>query len=154
MTYKELLRICKHIAVATVNEDCSPHNTPLFYAVNEELTKIYFASRAESLHTINFVRDGRAFAALYDSNEFNGGLYLTITNGRKVYDDDMKEAVEVYRKQLDKWDNTALKDDFYLLEGGYNLYVGDIKKIETYKNKVDENDKLIEEWREEIDVRK
>jgi general stress protein 26 len=136
MKEMKILETVKHIALATVNDDGSPHNTPLFYAVNEELKKIYFASRAESLHTINFVRDGRAFAALYDSNEFNGGLYLTITNGRKVYDDDMKEAVEVYRKQLDKWDNTALKDDFYLIEGGYNLYVGDIKKLRPIKRTV------------------
>ena len=77
MIEKELLTKVRHIALATVNEDGTPHNTPLFFAFDKQFKRLFFVSRDESLHTKNFMRDGRAFAALYDSNEFNGGLYST-----------------------------------------------------------------------------
>ena len=150
MIEKELLSKVRHVALATVNEDGTPHNTPLFFAFDEELKRLFFVSRAESLHTKNFVREGRAFAVLYDSNEFHGGLYLTIENGRKLEDEQLDDAYKIYMARCKEFDIDVLPEDFYLSDDGYNLYAGDISKIESYSSEEDSNKKLVREWREEI----
>ena len=96
MIVKELLAKVRHVALATVNEDGTPHNTPLFFALSNDLKQFYFVSRAESLHSENFVRTGNAFAVIYDSNEFNGGIYLSLDNGRELQGQELLEAHEVY----------------------------------------------------------
>ena len=150
MIEKKLLTKVRHMALATVNEDGTPHNTPLFFAFDKEFRRLIFVSRAESLHTKNFVREGRAFSALYDSNEFHGGLYFTIENGRKLEGEELLDAYEIYMARCKEFDIDVLPENFHLQDGGYKLYAGDIARIETYSSEEDSNKKLVREWREEV----
>lgn len=150
MKEKELLKMARHVALATVNEDGTPHNTPLFFALSNDLKQIYFVSREESLHTKNFLRMGKAFAVIYDSNEFNGGIYLTIDNGQVLQGSELQNAYEIYIARCKEFDIDVLPEKFHLQDGGYNLYAGDIAKVEVYDAVEDPDGKLKEESRREI----
>ena len=150
MKENELLKIIRHIALATVNEDGAPHNTPLFFAIDEEIKNLYFASKESSLHSRNFVRTGEGFAVLYDSNIFKGGIYLTLKNCRKATDKELPAALDVYTKRLVGCDNDALPPNFHEIEDGYRLYVGEIAKIEVYHAKEDANGHVKNEERREV----
>jgi general stress protein 26 len=153
MIEKELVKTVKHISLATVNEDGTPHNTPLFFAVDDKFEHVYFVSRSDSLHTLNFTRTGRGFAALYDSNIFKGGVYLTLKDGHKTLRSDQEKAAKVFNEALKKWDVKILKNDFYKDDGGYNLYSGRIARIEVYRADVDSDGKVIVERREEVSAK-
>ena len=150
---KDLLKYIRHFALATVNADGTPHNTPLFYALDNELKHLYFVSRDESLHTKNFIRTGKAFVVLYDSNEFNGGIYLTINSGRKLEGQELKNAYEIYNTACLRFDIDVLPENFHLQEGGYNLYAGNITKIEVYNSQDDSEGKLQQESRQQISAK-
>ena len=153
MIEKELLAKVRHVALATVNEDGTPHNSPLFFAFDKEMSQLYFVSRAESLHTKNFVRTGKAFAVIYDSNEFHGGIYLTIENGRRLLGEELHKAHKIYSARCNEFGIDVLPDDFHLQEGGYNLYVGDIVKIEVYGAVEDAEGKLVKETRRQVSAK-
>lgn len=150
MIEKKLLTNVRHVALATVNENGTPHNTPLFFAVDKDLKQLYFVSREESLHSKNYVRTGKAFAVIYDSNEFNGGIYLTLDNGRELQGQELQEAHETYIRRCKQFDIDVLPENFHMQEGGYNLYTGDITKIEIYDSVEDAEGKLKEESRKEV----
>lgn len=76
---KELLRTVRHAAMATVNADGTPHNTPFFLILDPELKRVYFGSHPHSVHSQNVVRTGtfcgrllcyRAGRTLYESREW------------------------------------------------------------------------------------
>ena len=140
----------RHIALATVNADGTPHNTPLFFAVDEDFTKILFASRESSLHSINFLRNGDGYAVMYDSNVFYGGLYLTLQNGRVSVGQELEKNLKIYNKKCLDSENDALSRDFHLIEDGYKIFVGDITKIEMYHGQEDSEGHLVNETRKEI----
>lgn len=150
MKEKELLKTLSHIALATVNEDGTPHNTPLFFAVDKNFTRIYFASKEESVHTKNFVRTGRAFVVMYNSNTFQGGVYLTVEKGRKSEGEELEEGLKTYNEKCAETMNDALPPAFHLIEDGYRLYAGNITKIEVYHSVEDENGQIKRESRREI----
>ena len=150
MKEKELFTKVRHVALATVNEDGNPHNTPLFFALSNDFKQFYFVSRAESLHTKNFIRTGKAFAVIYDSNEFNGGIYLTLDNGRELQGQELLEAYEIYIARCEQFGIDVLPENFHLQDGGYNLYAGDITKIEIYDFSEDAEGKLKEESRKVV----
>jgi hypothetical protein len=72
---REVLESVRHIALATVNIDGSPHNSPVFSAYDDTLQFVW-SSHPESLHSQNVVRTGRAFIAVFDSVDKGGGLYI------------------------------------------------------------------------------
>lgn len=150
MIERELLKTAKHMALATTNEDGSPHNTPLFYAIDFEMQKIYFASRKTSLHSQNIERTGQGFAVIYDSNEFTGGVYMKLENMGVVSDENIGQALSVYNKKCTDCDNDALAPDFHLVEDGYSLYEGNIASVQVYNMEVDDNDYLKNETRRNV----
>jgi hypothetical protein len=152
MKEKELLNSARHIALATVNEDGTPHNTPLFFAIDDSFKKLYFVSRDESLHSVNFAREGKGFAVLYDSNSFKGGLYLTIENGHKTAGNELSNGIKIYSAACSRWQIDVLPKNFHLCGGGYSLYVGNITKIEIYHAVEDNDEKLVQETRKEVSV--
>lgn len=72
---RQLLREIRHIPLATVNEDGSPHNSPVFMVFDAEL-RAYWASHVETQHSRNIVRDGRVFLVVFDSREGHGGVFI------------------------------------------------------------------------------
>lgn len=73
---KEVLRDIHHVPIATVNEDGSPHASPVLFAFGGELHG-FWASSPESLHSRNIARDPRVFLTIFDSKGGHGGLFLS-----------------------------------------------------------------------------
>ena len=91
---KELITTSKHIALATVNSDGTPHNSPVRFYVDEKLETIYWSSNTEALHSQNILRTGRIFAVLYDRIEF-GGVYIRCEGGHILEGKELEIGLEI-----------------------------------------------------------
>ncbi len=72
---RQLLAQIHHVAIATVNEDGSPHNSPVFMAFDDQL-RAFWASNQDSQHSRNIARDGQVFLVIFDGRQGHGGLYI------------------------------------------------------------------------------
>jgi hypothetical protein len=94
---KNLLRSVRHAAYATINEDGTPHNSPLMLIYNENLAQLYIGSYSDSVHSKNLVRTGKTFAVIYDSFvKGQGGVYIEGVNARECIGDELIEALRVH----------------------------------------------------------
>lgn len=94
---KKLLKTVRHAAYATINEDGTPHNSPLMLIYNDDLSRLYIGSHSDSLHSKNILRTGKAFVVLFDSFvKGQGGVYITAINGRECQGDELTEALRVH----------------------------------------------------------
>ena len=71
---KELLATVRHGVIATVNQDGSPHNSPVFMAFDAD-HNAYWASNPDAVHSQNIARTGQVFIVIFDSVGAGGGLY-------------------------------------------------------------------------------
>jgi hypothetical protein len=92
---KELLKTAKHAAMATVNNDGTPHNTPFYLILDDKLEHIYFASHPEALHVRNVVRTGDMFVVIYDMIE-RGGLYIKAVRGHELKGEEFERAMTAH----------------------------------------------------------
>src|SRR5882757_1777190 len=92
---KELLSTVRHAAMATVNEDGSPHSTPYFFMRSEDLTHLYWGSHPDSQHSQNVARDGQIFMVLYDAIE-RGGLFIQANEAHATEGEELVEALKVH----------------------------------------------------------
>lgn len=112
---RQLLMEIHHVPLATVSEDGSPHNSPVFMAFDENLNG-YWASDMRTLHSKNIARTGQVFLVIFDSREGHGGLYIRAM--AKVLEDP-KEAEHGYQTLK------RLKEQMYGNIGSLDLYIGD-----------------------------
>jgi hypothetical protein len=92
---KQLLKTARHGAMATVNADGSPHNTPFFMLLDDKLKYVYWSSAPESLHCQNITRTGQLFLVVYDATE-SGGLYIKAKNGHILEGEELNIALQVH----------------------------------------------------------
>jgi hypothetical protein len=109
---KELLATSKHISMATVNEDGTPHNSPVRFVYDEKLEHIYWASHPQSLHSVNIIRTGQIFLALFDRIE-RGGLYIKGEDVHPVEGAELVQALTVHNSFRAKEGSTILAMDYY-----------------------------------------
>ena len=149
---KKLLQTVRHAAYATVNEDGTPHNSPLMLIYNEDLTKLYIGSYSESLHCKNLTRTGRAFAVLFDSfTKGQGGVYITCVNGHECEGDELIEALRVHNRVRDKQGSKPIDIGYYLADKpAQRMYSLDIAKIEIYSVVRREDGLIVNEARDEV----
>lgn len=93
---KELLATVRHAAMATVNEDGSPHNTPYHFMCSTDLRYLYWASSPESVHSQNMARTGQIFVVLFDSMDRGGGLYIRADDAHIAQGGELAAALEGY----------------------------------------------------------
>lgn len=131
---RKLLKTVRHAAYSTVNEDGTPHNSPLMLIYNEELTKLYVGSYSDSLHCKNFVRTGNAFAVLFDSfTKGQGGVYITGVNAHECEGDELVEALRVHNSVRAKHGSQSIDISYYQqAKPSQRMYSIDIAKIEIY----------------------
>ena len=125
---KELLKTVRHAAMATVNADGSPHNTPYFFMYDEPLKHLYWGSHPSSQHSKNIVRTGQVFVALYDGN-VGGGLYLEGQNAHPVSASELDEAVRVHNAARSRFGKTPPVERAYYQQGGQTMYKADITNM-------------------------
>lgn len=72
---RELLETVRHIPLATVNADGSPHNSPVFGAFDDQLN-MFWCSHPGALHSQNIARTSQVFIVVFDSMQKGGGLFI------------------------------------------------------------------------------
>lgn len=93
---KDILDQVKYASMATVNPDGSPHNSPLVFLYDPELTHVFWSSDPDSLHSQNVFRTGQAFFTVFDSQAGGTGLYIQATKGKVVSGDELHQALEIH----------------------------------------------------------
>ncbi len=148
---RELLKTVRHAAMATVNEDGSPHNSPFFFLYNEELTKIYWGSHPESLHSQNVLRTGQIFIAVYDAFE-RGGFYVEANNGHILEKEELTEGLRVHNAFRAKEGKEPLPLSYYADDKPQRMWSADIKTIWINDSVRDSDNRLIKDIRVEINA--
>lgn len=146
---KELLSTVRHASMATVNEDESPLNTPYLFMINQALTKLYWGSHPDSLHSKNVMRTGQLFVVLYDAQK-PGGLYIRADNGHIAKGVELDEALAIHNAVRKKEDKEPLEKSYYIGESPQRMWCADINHFWIIASEKDANGLLIKESREEI----
>lgn len=133
----DLLHKSRFATYATVNEDGSPHNSPMFFIPSAKLDKIYMGTHPDSLHARNITRTGRAFAVIYGiTPEGPKGIYFKIENFHEVASDlELAEALLAHNNARKKFAKGPIAIEYYKTPNPQRMYVGDI--IEISKNGVE-----------------
>ena len=144
---RDLLKTIRHAAMATVNNDGSPHNTPIFFMYNPEFTKIYWGSHEEALHSQNIRRTGKLFVTIFDSKlPGQGGIYITADNAHELSELSLNKALDIHNSFRKKYKKEPLTISYYQ-SGEQCMYSADIKKIEIYTAERDEDGRIRREKR-------
>ncbi|HSX44115.1 MAG TPA: hypothetical protein VLE69_02350 [Candidatus Saccharimonadales bacterium] len=138
---KWLLANIKHAAMATVNEDGSPHNTPYFFMASSGLEELYWGSHPDSLHSINIVRTGKLFVVLYEANEV-GGLYIECTNGRIAENDELERALARHNELRKSLGSDELPKGYYESPSEQRMWLCDTNKFWINEAERDDNGKI------------
>ncbi len=148
---KELLQRARHAAMATVNEDGSPHNTPFRFLHDGQLTYIYWGSHPESRHSKNVLRTGEIFVVVYDAVEW-GGLYIRAENGHLLDGAELDEGLKVHNQFRASEGKKPLEQSYYTGDSPQRMWSA--KTVEFWVNdaKRDPEGHLIQDIRHKIAI--
>lgn len=118
---KELITTSRHISIATVNEDGSPHNSPVRFIYDPKLEYIYWGSHPESLHSKNIIRTGKIFTALFDRIE-RGGVYMKCENAHELSGKELEEALAIHNTFRIKEGGEPLELSYYKGESPQRMW--------------------------------
>ncbi len=149
---KELLQTVRHAAMATVNDDGTPHNTPYFFVASDDLTELYWGSHPDSLHSQNIARDGNIFVVLYEANA-GGGLYIKCQNARQVSSADTEKVLTAFNKRRAQIGKDPLPANYYESSSPQRLYVADTVTCWVNYAERDENGLIIQDKRLEVPLK-
>ncbi|HSW37694.1 MAG TPA: pyridoxamine 5'-phosphate oxidase family protein [Candidatus Saccharimonadales bacterium] len=150
---KELLKNSRHAAMATVNENGSPHNTPFFLLYDDNLDHIYWGSHPDSQHSKNIGRSGQIFAVVYDSARPNmGGVYIKAQNAHALAGDELKTGLAVHNAFRKREGKEPLPLEYY--SGGQQLmYSAQPAACWVLMSQNNEKGLRIKDYRQEIDIK-
>ncbi len=117
----ELLTTSRHISLATVNEDGSPHNSPVRFIYSPNLEYIYWGSHPDSIHSKNIVRTGQVFAVLFDRIE-KGGLYMKCVEAHELGGAELEEALKIHNQFRLKEGSDELPLSYYTGESPQRMW--------------------------------
>lgn len=91
----------RYMAIATVNENGDPWNTPVArYHFDDDYT-LYWASWTENQHSKNIRNNGKVFIVVYDSTPSTGqpsqGVYIQALAEEVTAENEAMEAAKVFR---------------------------------------------------------
>lgn len=109
---KELITTSRHISIATVNEDGSPHNSPVRFLYDPNFEYIYWGSHHDAMHSKNIVRTGKIFVALYDRIE-RGGVYMKAESAHELNGKELQEALKIHNTFRIKEGSKPLELGYY-----------------------------------------
>jgi general stress protein 26 len=124
---RELLATINHAAMATVNTDGSPHNTPYFFMRSPDLTKLYWGSHPGSQHSQNVLRTGQIFVVLYDAME-RGGLFIRADQAHIAEGKELLEALHIHNERRVQNGKNPLLLDYYET-GEQRMWVATVREF-------------------------
>ncbi len=149
---RELLATSKHISVATVNEDGSPHNSVLRFFYDSQLKNIYWGSHPDSIHSLNITRTGKVFAVLYDRIE-SGGLFIKAENVYAVQGEEIKEALAIHNRFRAKVGSQPLDLSYYTGNSPQRMWKAEITNFWVNYADRDKDGHVKKDGRQEIFAR-
>lgn len=144
---REMLKSTRFVAVATVNEDGSPHNSPLFFIPDPQLKFFYWGSHPESLHSKNIVRTGKLFAAIYNET---GGLYIQAEHGHILEGEELKYALAIHNAVRARYGKKPLPLEYYQGENPQRMWAATITQLSVNTEERDTNGRIARDGRMEI----
>lgn len=149
---KELLHTARHAAMATVNEDGSPHNTPFRFLYDPKLQYVFWGSHPESLHSLNIIRTGQIFVVLYDA-VLRGGLYMKCENAHMLEGKELEDALVVHNSFREKNGESILNIDYYQGASPQRMWRAEIKNFWVNGAERDAQGHVARDGRKEITAR-
>lgn len=146
---KQLLKEVRHAAMATVNQDGSPHNTPFMFMHDEMLEHIYWGSHPESEHSKNILRTGQIFVVLYDAVE-RGGLYIKATKAHQLDGAELNRALGVHNKLREARGQDTLPLNYYTGTSPQRMWSASITRLWVNGTRRGEDGHIIKDVRTEI----
>lgn len=146
---RELLKTVRHVAIATVNSDGSPHNTPVCAGFDGEL-RMYWVSNINSLHSQNIDRSGQAFVAVFNSLENGDGLYIQAT-ARQLEPGELAPGLKVCNDVRTEHGRDPLNEEF-LESSEQQIYCAIPEKLWVNLVERDDQDRIIRDYRHEISL--
>lgn len=145
---KELLKNARNAAMATVNEDGSPHNTPYRFLADDNLEYLYWGSHSDSLHSKNVVRTGEVFVVLYEANQ-GGGLYIKANQAHELSGSEIEVALSVHNNYREKEGKKPITLEYYV-SGPQKMYGAKITNLYVNSSEKNEQGLVARDYRHEI----
>lgn len=144
-----LLKTAQNAAMATVNLDGSPHNTPFLLIHDFTMEYIYWGSHPESLHCQNALRTGQIFVVLYESNA-GGGLYICANDSKILEGVELERGLAVHNEIRASVGKKPISLDYYLTGSSQRLFRA--KTVDLYVNSAerDSNGYITRDYRHRI----
>jgi hypothetical protein len=147
---KALLTRVRNAAMATVNDDGSPHNTPFHYIIDDAREYIYMASAPEAVHTQNLLRTGNAFIVIYAENEADG-LYMEARNARQLSADDLEAGLQAWNAQRAKEGKAPLDSSLFTGDSPQRMYHVELVRFWVNNSERNAEGSIIRDYRFEIE---
>jgi hypothetical protein len=148
---KSLWNTARHAAMATVNTDGSPHNTPFRFMGHPEFKYVYWASYPEAVHSQNILRTGKVFFVLYDAvNVEKGGLYISAEEGHILEGDELVKALAINNDLRAKEGKNQLTPEYYSGGTAQKMWSAKITHFWINHPKRDAKGQLNKDSRQEI----
>jgi len=125
---KELLATVRHAAMATVNEDGSPHNSPFMFMRDDSLEHVYWCSHPDSMHSRNVLRTGQLFVVLYVAVE-RGGLFMQCDGGHILEGPELDEALAVHNGLRKERGQDQLPRSYYVGDSPQRMWSASVTRL-------------------------
>lgn len=146
---RELLRTVWHAAMATVNEDGSPHNTPYFFMCDDTLEHLFWGSHPDSEHSKNVARTGQIFVVLYDAME-RGGLFIRADDAHATEGKELEIALAEHNRRRAKEGKGPLPRSYYEDGSPQRMYMATVRQLWVNDSERGDDGQLIRDIRTEI----
>lgn len=148
---KELLATVSNAAMATVNSDGTPHNTPFFFIRDDTLQYIYWCSYPDSLHSQNAERTGDIFVVLYEDNK-GGGLYIKAKHAVQLHGPELEKALVVHNAMRAKEAKEPISSAYYHGDSPQRMYRATPTNFYVNVSRRGNDGYIIKEWRHEVAI--
>ena len=145
-----LVRTVSNAAMATVNTNSSPHNTPLFIAFSPDFLSVYWSSNPVAQHSVNVTRSAQAYFLLYDASA-GGGLYFPVHAVRIANDETLAEGLTAYNAaRVLNGKQQPLLVPAFSPPNVQRLYCATVTSYSVNLSERDANGKIVRDYRHEI----
>jgi hypothetical protein len=147
---REILSGVRYASMATVNEDGSPHNSPLVFLYDSNLEYVFWGSHPESQHSRNIVRTGKAFFAVFNTSQGSTGVYIQVGEGHMVEGEELVTALEVHNRFRTKIGKKQIDIAYYLGDSPQRMWRAKVEKVWVNAYERDANGDLMRDFRVEL----
>jgi hypothetical protein len=135
--------------MATVNADGSPHNTPYRFIFASDLSRVYWGSHPNSVHSRNINRTGQLFIVLFEADQ-RGGLYIKASDGHVTEGDELRTALSTHNRVRGAAGEAAIALNYYQGDSPQRMWSATPTNFWINDSTKDSDGRIIEDIRVEI----